>query len=157
MYICSFLKENNSFKRYFHMNITLEDIRIKLADKGLKVTPQRISVLEAVYHLDNHPTVENILEHIHQSQPNIATGTVYKVLDTLVENRLIKKVTTDKDVMRYDGIMESHHHLYCARTDAIEDYFDRDLDELLKQYFQSRKFPGFQIEEIVLQLRGQFK
>jgi Fur family peroxide stress response transcriptional regulator len=59
--------------------------------------------------------------------------------------------------MRYDGIMETHHHLYSATTDSIEDYFDNELDDLLREYFKSKKFPGFQIEEIVLQLRGQFK
>ena len=128
----------------------------KLIEKGLKVTPQRMSVLEAVYNLHNHPTAENIIEYIHQSHPNIATGTVYNVLDTLVENQLIKKVKTDEDVMRYDGIVELHHHLYCSGSDLIEDYVDKELDELLKEYFKSKKLTGFKIEEIVLQIRGTF-
>jgi Fur family peroxide stress response transcriptional regulator len=138
------------------MKVSKADIRNKLSEKGLKITPQRISVLEAVYNLNNHPTADNIIEHIHKSHPNIATGTVYKVLDTLVENQLIKKVKTDADVMRYDGIVESHHHLYGSRCDLIEDYVDRELDELLLKYFKSKKIAGFKIEEIVLQIRGTF-
>jgi Fur family peroxide stress response transcriptional regulator len=138
------------------MKLSIEELRNKLTEKGLKVTPQRISILEAVYNLHNHPTADHIIEHIHNYHPNIATGTVYKVLDTLVENKLIKKVLTDADVMRYDGIVGLHHHLYGSRSDLIEDYVDRELDELLMNYFQSKKIAGFKIEEIVLQIRGTF-
>jgi Fur family peroxide stress response transcriptional regulator len=138
------------------MNISTDDLPSKLAGRGLKVTPQRIAILEAVYNLNNHPTAENIIEYIRQYQPNIATGTVYKVLDTLVEHHLIKKVKTDCDIMRYDGIIEPHHHIYCSGSDVIEDYMDPELDGLLKGYFSSKKISGFKIEEIVLQIRGTF-
>lgn len=138
------------------MKISVENLRLKLSEKGLKVTPQRMIILEAVYTTGNHPTAENIIAHIHKNNPNIATGTVYKVLDTLVENKLIKKVKTDRDFMRYDGIMEKHHHLYCSECDLIEDYVDEELDAVLKKYFENKKFSGFNIEEIVLQIRGTF-
>lgn len=138
------------------MKPRIEEIRKKLAEKGLKVTPQRISILEAVYSLDNHPTADQVIAHVHRSNPNIATGTVYKVLDMLVDNHLIKKVKTDGDVMRYDGIVEPHHHLYCSGTDFIEDYVDHKLDALLADYFRSNKVAGFNIEEVVLQIRGNF-
>ena len=136
------------------MNLSIEEIRNKLSEKGLKITPQRISIFKAVYNLDNHPTAESIIENIRKSHPNIATGTVYKVLYTLVENKLIKKVKTDRDIMRYDGMIENHHHLYCSKCDSIEDYWDEELDELLKEYFKKKQFVGFKIEDIVLQIRG---
>ena len=128
----------------------------KLSEKGLKVTPQRISILEAIYSLKNHPTVDNIIEHIRVSQPNIATGTVYKVLDTLVEKGLVKKVKTDRDILRYDGIIEGHHHVYCSECDLIEDYKDEELDRILKDYFSQKKIKGFKLEDIVVQIRGSF-
>ena len=139
------------------MNISVESIRENLKSKGLKVTPQRMSILEAVYALDNHPTAEKIIEFIRERHPNIATGTVYKVLDTLEENKLIKKVKTDKDIMRYDGVLEKHHHLYCSECDLIEDYNDKELDRMLEDYFKKKSIPGFKMEEIILQIRGSFK
>jgi len=138
------------------MNITIEDIRKKILEKGLKITPQRIIILEAIWKLENHPTADRIIEFIRETHPNIATGTVYKVLETLVENGLIKKVKTDKDVMRYDGIIEKHHHLYCSECDLIEDYKDEELDVLLKKHFKNKKIDGFEIQDIVLQIRGTF-
>jgi Fur family transcriptional regulator, peroxide stress response regulator len=138
------------------MKFLLEDIRNQFLEKGLKITPQRVVILEAVYKLNNHPTADNIIEYIRESHPNIATGTVYKVLETLVANGLIKKVTTDKDKMRYDGIIENHHHLYCSDCDLIEDYKDEELDKLLQRHFKNKTIKGFKIEDIVLQIRGTF-
>jgi Fur family peroxide stress response transcriptional regulator len=134
----------------------MDDLPNKLVSKGLKVTPQRISILETVHHLNNHPTAENIIDEVRRKHPNIATGTVYKVLETLVEHDIIKKVKTDRDVMRYDGITESHHHLYCSACDQIEDYHDQELDNLLKRYFDTKVLNGFKIEEFIVQIKGKF-
>jgi Fur family peroxide stress response transcriptional regulator len=136
--------------------MSVNHFKDKLALKGLKVTPQRIAILEAVHDL-NHPTAEKVIGYIREKYPNIATGTVYKVLEVLVENDLIKKVKTDKDIMRYDGIMKSHHHLYSSDSKRIEDYFDDELNLLLKNYFEKKDINGFTIEDVKVQLIGKFK
>ncbi|MBN1599136.1 MAG: transcriptional repressor [Bacteroidales bacterium] len=134
----------------------INDLRNKLAEKGLKVTPQRLAIYGAIVKLNTHPNADKIIESIRKEHPNIATGTVYKVLDTLVENGLIKKVKTEKDVMRYDPMVESHHHLYCTSTDRIEDYIDKDLNNFLREYFQKKEIPNFNIEDIKLHIHGKF-
>jgi Fur family peroxide stress response transcriptional regulator len=58
--------------------------------------------------------------------------------------------------MRYDGIMESHHHLYCKNCDVIDDYMDEELDSLLRNYFKNKKIEGFQVNEFMLQIKGKF-
>jgi Fur family peroxide stress response transcriptional regulator len=133
-----------------------EEFSNKLIEKGLKVTPQRIAILEAIVKLNNHPTAENIIEYIRKNHPNIAIATVYKVLDALVLNELIKKVKTENDVMRYDAVMESHHHLYCSESDRIEDYKDTELNKMLELYFEKKGIPDFKIEDIRLQIIGKF-
>jgi Fur family peroxide stress response transcriptional regulator len=138
------------------MKLFIEEITQKLKDADLKVTPQRLAILEAVYDLGNHPTADNIIEFIKSAHPGVATGTVYNILDVLVEKGLVKRVKTDKDAMRYDGILDSHHHLYCAETDRIEDYFDEELDEVLKEYFKRKGVSDFKIGDITLQINGNF-
>jgi Fur family peroxide stress response transcriptional regulator len=133
-----------------------EEISSKLVEKGLKVTPQRIAIYEAIITLSNHPTAENIIEYIRKNHPNISVATVYKVLDVLVENELIKKVKTEKDIMRYDAFMENHHHIYCSDSDRIEDYVDNELNKLLEKYFEEKKIPDFKIEDIKLQIIGKY-
>jgi Fur family transcriptional regulator, peroxide stress response regulator len=132
------------------------DIRNKLSEKGLKVTPQRIAILEAIIKLKNHPTAENVIDYIRINHPNIATATVYKVLDTLVAIGLIEKVKTERDVMRYDAVIESHHHLYCSDSDRIEDFVDPELNDIIEKYFEKKKIPDFKIEDVKLQIIGKF-
>lgn len=132
------------------------DIRNKLIEKKLKITPQRLAIYGAIVKLNNHPTADDIAAFIKQDHPNIATGTVYKVLESLVENGLIKKVKTEKDVMRYDAILENHHHLYDAGSDRIADYYNNEINELLSEYFRKNDIPDFEIGDIKLQISGKF-
>ncbi len=118
----------------------IEEIRDKLIDEGLKVTPQRMAILEAIIQLKNHPTAENIIDYIRKNHPNIATATVYKVLDALVDKELIERVKTEKDVMRYDAVIENHHHLYCSESERIEDFVDAELNEMIEKYFKKSRY-----------------
>ena len=136
--------------------VTTREIQDRLITKGLKVTPQRIAILDAIYSLNNHPTAEKIIDFVRKQHPAVATGTVYSVLDTLVVNNLVKRVTTDRDIMRYDGILEGHHHLYCNKCDRIHDYVDENLNNLISNYFKDKNIEGFNIEEFVLQIKGTF-
>ncbi len=130
--------------------------REKLKEKGLKVTPQRVAIYDAIVNLKNHPTAENVIEYIKVNHPNISVGTVYKVLESLVENELLKKVKTERDIMRYDAVLSNHHHLYCAETDRIEDYEDEKLNKLISEYFKSNRIKNFKVQEIKLQITGKF-
>ena len=78
------------------------------------------------------------------------------MLDTLVENKLVKKILTEEDIARYDAVTEIHHHLYCHESDRIEDFMDDKLNQVLQDYFKRKKIPGFTIEEIKLQIIGKF-
>jgi Fur family peroxide stress response transcriptional regulator len=130
--------------------------REKLQEKGLKVTPQRVAIYDAIVKLNNHPTAENVIEYIKAYHPNISVGTVYKVLDSLVENNLLKKVKTEKDIMRYDAVLSNHHHLYCAETDRIEDYEDEKLNAIINDYFNANLIKNFRVQDIKLQITGKF-
>ena len=144
---------------YFYFNIITMDIeflKVKLREKGLKVTPKRISILEAIIELQNHPTAEEIIRFIRNQNLNIATATVYKALDILVAKKVINKVETEKNIIRYDTITELHHHLISSESDIIIDYQDEEINKILKKYFKKNKIRDFDIEEIKLQIIGKF-
>lgn len=129
----------------------------KLRDKGLKVTPQRVAIYNAVVSLKNHPTAENVVDVIKKHHPSISVGTVYKVLNVFVEKGLFSKVKSENEVMRYDAIVEKHHHLYCNKTDKIQDFEDPELDKLISDYFSKKNIKGFDIKDVSLQITGEFK
>ncbi len=136
------------------MNLT--DLRKILKHHGLKVTPQRLAILQALVQLRIHPTVEKIVEYVRADNPAIAIGTVYHVLDVFTANNICRKVLTDNGVIRYDFYTDRHHHLYCSETDRIEDYYDQELDRLIENYFRNKQIPDFDIEDIRLQITGRF-
>lgn len=127
-----------------------------LVEKGLKVTPQRIAVLDIILNLNNHPAAENIEEYLRISYPHIPIGTVYKILEVFVNNGIITRVKTDNDIIRYDAILEKHHHLYCSQSEQIEDFYDDNLNKILDDYFRKKQIPNFKIEDIKLQIIGKF-
>lgn len=133
-----------------------EKHRIELKASNLKITPQRMAVLDALNNITGHPTADKIKEYVIKNHPNIAVGTIYKTLDSFVEKGLVKKVLTEKDVMRYDAVLEKHHHLYCEDSEYIEDYFDDELNAMLDKYFKKKKIPDFKVKDIKLQIIGTF-
>lgn len=128
----------------------------ELKNINLKVTPQRVAVLEALESLRDHPTADKIKEYVVKNHPNIAVGTIYKTLETFVERGLVQRVKTDEDVMRYDAILDKHHHIYCEDTDRIEDFYDDELNRLLENYFRKKKIPNFKVKDVKLQIIGTF-
>ncbi len=136
--------------------MSFENIRDELVEKGLKVTPQRLAVLDALKNGMNHPTADQIIAFVKQNNPNIATGTIYKILETFVKQGMVKKVKTENDVMRYDAILETHHHLYSSDSNRIDDYYDQELNDIIQDYFANKNIPDFEIEDFKLQIIGKF-
>lgn len=131
------------------------DFRKRLTDLGLKVTPRRLAILEAIAEL-NHPTTEEIIRYIRKSNPKIAVATVYKALAIMADRNAVSVVKTGNDSNRYDAVIESHHHLCSSSTGIILDYADEKLSELVRKYLKGKKIEGFSIEDFRLQIIGKF-
>jgi len=125
-----------------------------LVDNNLRVTPQRIAVLEAVLSLEFHPTAEDVVDLLRINYPSISMGTVYKNLEIFVRKGILGKVKTNDETFRYDHIKEKHHHLVYTDSESIIDYFDPDLNQILDKYFGKKKIPGFHIDDYKLQITG---
>lgn len=117
-----------------------------LVKNDLKVTPQRIAILEVILTLDNHPDADNITEYLRISHPNISLGTIYKNLDTFTKKGIIHKVHDYDNSMRYDAVIEKHHHLYNQESDRIEDYVDGKLDNIIEKYLKKKRYQTLQLK-----------
>lgn len=134
----------------------MRNIRDILTENGLKVTPQRVAVFEAISKMKNHPNAETIIDVIKKKYPNIAIGTVYNTLETFAQKGIINKIKTNGDVMRYDAVLHRHHHLYCADAQRIEDYYDEELNQYITSFIQKKNIPHFTIEDVNVQIVGKF-
>jgi Fur family transcriptional regulator, peroxide stress response regulator len=134
----------------------MKNIREILTENGLKVTPQRVAVYEAITHMHNHPNAEAIIDYIKQKYPNIAIGTVYNTLETFVQKGIINRIKTNGDVMRYDAMLNRHHHLYSTDARRIEDYYDEELNQYSAGFIRKKQIPNFTVEDVTVQIVGRF-
>jgi len=134
----------------------IDEIRKRLKNSGLRVTPQRVAVLSTLIESDKHPDADQIAKVVREQHPNIAVGTIYHILDNLVQKGIIKKVQTEQNVVRYDAIIEPHIHLYSGEENRIEDYFDEEFFDLIEDYLQKKKIKGFKVDDIRIKFLGEF-
>lgn len=88
--------------------------------KGLKVTPQRLAVYEAVISDVTHPSAEDIYNTVKEKYSNISTSTVYQILNLLVDLGQVYQIDVD-GVKRYENKPEFHFHAVCPKCNEIED------------------------------------
>lgn len=150
----------HSNKNNSHLDLTsntYSHIKELLLEAGLKATHPRIAVLHELMRQDDHPGAENIHEGIRENNPSISLGSVYRILEKFVEANLAVRVATKDGTKRYDANLEPHSHIYSVNTEEIQDYYDPELNDLIKKYFEQKRIENFTISEIKLQINGEKK
>ncbi len=138
--------------------MSLEIIKTKLKEAGMKITPQRIAVLQALIGNNQHPTADDLIKTIRKVHSNISAGTVYHILNTLVSKKVIGKIETINNVVRYDPNMEKHHHLYLSDKHEIVDFFDDELNVIIMDYLMNNtKLDNINIEDVKIQIIGKVR
>ena len=120
------------------MSISKEKFKEMLREKGLKVTNQRILVLEVLAdHRDKHLTAEDIYELVREDYPEIGLATIYRTVQLLLEMQLVDRINLDDGCARYeigeffDGEeRHHHHHLICRTCGKIIPFKDDLLEDL---------------------------
>ena len=69
---------------------------------NLKITPQRIEILQYIDKNRNHPTVEEIYTSLKQKNPSLSKTTVYNSVETLKKYGIIKSINITGMETRYD-------------------------------------------------------
>lgn len=147
------LNRNNSHLKV--TNTTYHHIKELLTDAGLKATHPRIAVLHELIMRDEHPTAEQLYDRIKDQNPSISLGSVYRILEKLVDTSLVSRVATRSGTKRYDANLEQHSHIYSVNTEEIQDYHDEELNQLIKDYFLKKRVRNFKIIDIKLQINGE--
>ncbi len=84
-------------------------------------TIQRGLVLDAVRKLRNHPTAQEVYDHIHITHPSVGKATVYRNLNLLVDEGQIKRIYAFDGPDHYDWKVPTHQHIECRKCKKIYD------------------------------------
>lgn len=93
----------------------------KYRNTGLKLTPQRIAILNYLDGNKEHPSAEDIYKKVSKQFPTMSFATVYNTLDTLRKKGGVQELTIDPDKKRFDPCPELHHHMICLKCKRIVD------------------------------------
>lgn len=126
------------------------EIGDKIRDAGLKQTPQRRVVYEAMMEL-RHATIETIISHVQSKAPEITLSTVYRILDSFCKVNLLSLVChPETGKCYYDITVCEHHHMFDG--EEIVDYQDPELTHLIRQYLQARNVVLADMDRIQVQI-----
>jgi Fe2+ or Zn2+ uptake regulation protein len=95
----------------------------KLREHGLKLTPQRIAIIEALIEKTFlHPGASLIYEEARKRIKSLSLSTVYATLNELTKYGIIKMLEFDKMENRFEGNIAAHINLVCKGCGKIMDY-----------------------------------
>ncbi|HAJ95763.1 MAG TPA: transcriptional repressor [Actinobacteria bacterium] len=112
-----------------------------IIDKKLRMTKQRKAMLEEIKKSKAHPTADNIYDLVKKKIPGISLGTVYRNLEILSGEGLVRKLELAHTQRRYDGNIKNHYHVLCTECGRVDDLItmgDDNIEELLgvRSYYQ---------------------
>ncbi|WMM24968.1 Fur family transcriptional regulator [Tissierella sp. MB52-C2] len=111
------------------MNGTFEDLVNELKNKNIRLSHQRLKVLEYINNNKTHPTVDEIYKDLQKEIPTLSKTTIYNTLNALADSNLVKVLTIEDNEARYDGNTNDHGHFKCTSCKKIFD-FDIDFDSM---------------------------
>ena len=85
------------------------------------MTRQRKLILEELRRMKSHPTADEIYSMVREKLPRISLGTVYRNLQLLTGQGVIRSIPSSSGQTRYDGDMEDHFHIRCRKCGKVVD------------------------------------
>ncbi|QUQ70298.1 transcriptional repressor [Kutzneria sp. CA-103260] len=125
-------------------------LRRTLHERGLRMTPQRQLVLDAVRELE-HATPEQICQRVQRVTPTVNITTVYRTLELLEKLNLVRHTHLGHGAPSYSVDEHEHVHLVCHSCGRVDEVPCSLLDGLAERLDQGR---GFRLDASHLALSG---
>ena len=123
----------------------IDKIKTRLRDGGLKITPQRLTILDVIIRAEgSHLTIEELYEMVKVVKPETGVATVYRTILLFEELGIVKKLDLNDGIYRYELNHEEevhgHHHLVCSACGKVEEVKDDLLDSVEQVIENEYKF-----------------
>ncbi|NMB10213.1 MAG: transcriptional repressor [Tissierellia bacterium] len=123
-----------------------------LKEKNIKITKNRILLLETIEKLNKVFNVDDIYESLKNNNHKINISTIYRNVNTFYENDILDKITEVNGIIYYQLQKETHlHYLICTQCNQIIPLKECPLEEIENNL---SKKTGYTIESHNLEFRG---
>ncbi|MDA7511384.1 transcriptional repressor [bacterium] len=104
-----------------------------IESKGLRLTTQRMAIIDTVFSTEEHFTAEQLLEWSRERDRSVSRATVYRTLPLLTESGLVREMDFGKDYKYYDpnyAQHPNHNHIICQDCDRIVEFESEKIEKL---------------------------
>jgi Fur family ferric uptake transcriptional regulator len=110
--------------------------------RGLRATPERYAVLDAVLQTQGHFDAENLYYRLIAGGMKISKATVYNTLELLLRAGLVSKYRFAEKTSRYEKALgrPQHHHLICLQCGDILEFISDKLERIQEEVCADREF-----------------
>ena len=131
---------------------TIEVFRELLKKNGLKVTPQRVAVHEAMLKF-GHACADMVTAEISEtSKAKVTVASVYNILTQLSLLGIYHHRLSENNKMYFDVNTFKHFHLYDTVNHVFSDVIDDELYSQIESKLLARRFRGYKIDGIDVQI-----
>ena len=135
-----------------HTNI--EQFKAILKKHSLKATAQRLAVHEAMMQL-GHASADMVTDAIRRNgKAKVTVASVYNILTQLALLGIYDYRMSANNKMYFDVNTFPHMHIYDRESHVYKDVIDDELIGIVEEKLRHRRFKGFRIEHIDIQLIG---
>jgi|FLOH01.1.fsa_nt_gi Fe2+ or Zn2+ uptake regulation protein len=110
-------------------------------------TFQRQVILEFLRKTCSHPSAETIHKVVVKQVPTITLATVYRNLNILADQGIIRRLEVNKEY-RYDGCIANHQHCVCSKCGKILDYMEQELTDYALKNIPKKEFKPTKVNMI---------
>lgn len=113
-----------------------------IAKNGLKVTPQRLRIVEVFLRESGHLTTEELYERVKVVDGSVGQATVYRTMKLLCDSGIAKEVHFGDGVARYEQKYgsEHHDHLICEACGRNLEVIDEEIERLQEELAERHGF-----------------
>ena len=103
-----------------------------LKSEGLRYTDQRQAIWDEIRNSNEHRDAEDIYLKLKERNVKVSRATVYRTIDVLVKNRLVRKMDVGDGRSLYEPRLddEHHDHMICLDTGDIIEFYNKELEDL---------------------------
>jgi Fe2+ or Zn2+ uptake regulation protein len=119
----------------------MKTAEIALNERGLKVTSQRMLILETIRRSHGHVDADEVFLQIRKKLPRISLSTVYRTLQRFKELGLIDELHFAEEHHHYElKPATEHYHLICMGCGRVTEFHFPLHEVLKKQVPEARDF-----------------
>lgn len=117
----------------------------RLREKGYRLTPQRLAILDLLRDADGHLTPAEVYQQASQKLPGLTEATVYRTLNFLAEQGLVLVAHIGRGQLVYEYTEHNHHHLICKNCGDMMEVDHQELKQLYENFLDKT---GYQIDTV---------